>query len=254
VSSGEPRLQKPTKTSEPRPDPQPNPDDISIKEYFASGEFRREIARQLGGWTGIAESAIPVIVFVIANTLFPANIYPALIAAVVAALAIAGFRLLRKQSPRQALNGLVGIAIAAIWAARTGRAQDFYLPGILISYAYTAVIAGSVLFRRPLVGAVWAFFGNIGTEWRKNRGHYRMFFWLTLLWAVVWFVKVSIQGWMYISDASAAELGLARIILGNPPIVLLIILTAWVVRRHNRRHGIPEPTKEPPAVAPATEA
>ncbi|WP_163504750.1 DUF3159 domain-containing protein [Fodinicola acaciae] len=243
MTSGESRLEKPTTTSEPGSDP--NPDDISIREYFASGEFRREVARQLGGWTGIAESAIPVVVFVIANTFL--SLYPALIAAVAAALLIAGFRLLRKQSPRQALNGLVGIAIAAIWAARTGRAQDFYLPGILISYAYTLVIAGSVLFRRPLVGVVWAFFGNIGSEWRRDRGHYRMFFWLTLLWAVVWFAKVSVQAWLYVANASAAELGVARIIFGNPPIVLLIVVTAWVVRRHNKRHGIPEPTPETPA-------
>lgn len=242
MSSSEPKLEKPTKTSESGS----GPDDISIKEYFASGEFRREISRQIGGWSGMAESAVPVIVFVIANTVF--SLYPALIAAVASALVIAGFRLLRKQSPRQALNGLVGIAIAAIWAARTGRAEDFYLPGILISYGYAVIIAGSVLFRRPLVGVVWAFFGNIGPEWRQSRSHYRLFFWLTLFWVVVWVAKVTVQAWMYVAGASAAQLGVARIALGTPPVVLLLLVTAWVVRRHNKRHGIPEPTKAPPAV------
>lgn len=254
MTQGESRLQKPTESETPpvkKPSGgPPNLDEISIKEYFATGEFRREVARQVGGWTGIAESAIPVLVFVIANTFV--SLYPALIAAVASALLIAGFRLVRKQSPRQAFNGLFGIAIAAVVAARTGKAVDFYLPGILISYGYAVIIVGSVLIRRPLVGAVWAFFGNVGTEWRKNKRLYRLFWWLTLLWAAVWVVKVSVQAWMYLAGFSATELGIARIILGTPPIVVLIAITAWTVQRSNRKH--PEDVPAPESAAPEASA
>ncbi|GAA1717555.1 DUF3159 domain-containing protein [Fodinicola feengrottensis] len=249
MTPGESRLEKPTESEAvPATDEsggKPNLDDISIKEYFSTGEFRREVARQVGGWTGIAESAIPVIVFVAVNTF--TSLYPALIAAVASSLVIGAFRLIRKQSPRQAINGLFGIAVAAIYAAKTGKAVDFYLPGILISYAYAVVIAGSLLFRRPLVGAVWAFFGNIGTEWRKERRLFRMFSWLTVLWAVVWIAKVTVQAWMYLAGFSATELGIARIILGTPPIVLLIAVTAWCVQRSNARQTVTSDPDQDPA-------
>ena len=45
-------------------------------------------------------------------------------------LAIA--RLVRRQTPQFAISGVVGVAFGAFVASRTGNAEDFFLPGILI--------------------------------------------------------------------------------------------------------------------------
>lgn len=200
-----------------------------MRQAFSGEEFRTEVVRQLGGWRGIAESAVPVVIFVAVNTIW--GLYPGLIAAVGAAVLLSIFRLIRKQSPRQALNGLFGIAIAAFVAWRTGRAEDFYLPGIWLSYLYAVGIAATLFIRRPLVGLIWAFFGKTTEGWRENRRLYRTFWWLTVLWAAVWAAKVTAQAVMYYAGADATQLGIARLVLGNPPILLLLAITVWQVRR-----------------------
>jgi hypothetical protein len=72
------------------------------------------------------------------------------------AVAIAAYRLYRKQPVRHAVNGLVGIALGAYLAYRSGDPKQFYLPGILLALGQSAVLLGSVVIRRPLIGYVWA--------------------------------------------------------------------------------------------------
>jgi hypothetical protein len=215
------QLDPPERTTE-------EPAEPKLGDLLRSDAFRADVIKQIGGWRGIVESSVPVAVFVVANIL--TELKPALIASVASALLIAGVRLLRRQSPRQALNGLFGIALAAFIAYRSGRAEAFYLPGIWISSAYSAVFFLSVLFRRPLVGAAWAFIAG-RKDWRSDPRLYRAFTWLTLLWGVVWVAKVGAQAAMYYAGASATSLGVARLTLGYPPILLLVIVTLWQVRR-----------------------
>jgi hypothetical protein len=214
----------------------------TLKEMLASDAFRQDVIHQIGGWRGMAESAVPVVVFIVVNLL--TGLKPALWSSVGAALAIAAWRLARRQSPRQALNGLFGIAIAAFLAARTGKAEDFYLPGILLGLVYAVVFAASALVRRPLVGVAWGFLTGAGTRWRTDRALFRLFTWLTLLWAVVWAARIGIQAGMYLGGASATELGVARLVLGYPPLVVLLALTIWIVRR---RAPHPPPAGSEPA-------
>jgi hypothetical protein len=213
-------------------------EDPTLKEMLASDAFRQDVINQIGGWRGMAESAVPVLVFIVANML--TALQPALWWSVGSALAIAGWRLARKQSPRQALNGLVGIAIAAFLAARTGRAEAFYLPGILLGLVYSVAFAVSALARWPLVGVAWGFLTGAGTGWRQDRRLLRLFTWLTVLWAVVWATRIGIQAGMYLGGASATALGVARLILGYPPLVALLAVTIWVVRKQDLTPASPE--------------
>ncbi|OLE25118.1 MAG: hypothetical protein AUG44_16945 [Actinobacteria bacterium 13_1_20CM_3_71_11] len=195
--------------------------------------FTEQLASQLGGVRGVIESGIPVLVFVIAKLLLPLT--PALIVAVGSAVAIAVWRLARRQSVRHAVNGLVGIGIGAFLAWKTGSAKAFYLPGILISFGYGLALLVSVLVRRPLVGWAWSVLVAKGsTEWRGNPRLVRTFSWLTVLWAVTYLVKVAIQAvvFQHTSDTDpGTALGILRLALGYPPYLLLIAVTVWAVRR-----------------------
>jgi hypothetical protein len=195
--------------------------------------FSEQLASQLGGVRGVIESGMPVLVFVITKLLLPLT--PALIIAVGSAVAIAVWRLARRQSVRHAVNGLFGIGIGAFLAWKTGSAKAFYLPGILISLGYGLALLASVLVRRPLVGWVWSVLVAKGsTEWRGNPRLVRTFSWLTVLWAVTYLTKVVIQAivFQHTPDTDpGTALGILRLALGYPPYLLLIAVTVWAVRR-----------------------
>lgn len=191
-----------------------------------------QVSAQLGGWRGLIESSIPVIVFVTVNV--AAGLRPALFSAVGVAVALAVWRLVQRRSIQQAVNGLVGVGIGAVFALRSGEARDFYLPGILYGLGYSAVLLGSIAVRRPLVGWVWSVLADRGSQqWRHNPRLMRTFVWLTALWAATWIAKVGVQAGLYLADEETA-LGVARIVLGYPPYLLLLGITVWTVRRVSR--------------------
>jgi hypothetical protein len=200
-----------------------------------------QMADQLGGWRGLVESSIPVVVFVIANLV--TELRPAVIASVAVALLIAGLRLAQRRPVRHAVNGLVGIAIGAGIAWRTGDERDFYLPGILYGIGYGLVLLLSAAIRQPLVGWIWSVLVAKGrSEWRHDPRLVRTFTQLTVLWGVVWLAKVGVQAALYLAHQDTA-LGVARLALGYPPYVLLLLITVWTVRRVTRENapGAPLP-------------
>jgi hypothetical protein len=195
--------------------------------------FTEQLADQLGGVRGIVESGVPVLVFVVANIIW--SLKPAVIVAVLSAVVIAGWRLLRRESVRHAVNGLFGIAFGAILAWKTGSAKNFYLPGILLSLAYGVAMIASVVVRQPLVGWIWSVVVARGsTEWRGNPRLVRTFSWLTVLWAVTYLTKTLIQAVIFRNTPAndpGTALGVARLVLGYPPYVVLIAVTVYAVRR-----------------------
>ncbi|MGW5669641.1 DUF3159 domain-containing protein [Micromonospora sp. NPDC003776] len=192
-----------------------------------------QMADQLGGWRGLVESSIPVVVFVIANVV--GELRPAVIASVAVALLIAGLRLAQRRPVRHAVNGLFGIAIGAAIAWRTGDERDFYLPGILYGIGYGLALLLSAAIRQPLVGWIWSVLVAKGrSEWRDDPRLVRTFTQLTVLWGVVWLAKVGVQAGLYLAHQDTA-LGVARLALGYPPYALLLLITVWTVRRVTRQ-------------------
>lgn len=191
-----------------------------------------QMADQLGGWRGLVESSVPVVVFVVANII--TELRPAVIASVVVALLIAVLRLTQRRPIRHALNGLFGVAIGAAIALRTGNERDFHLPGILYGAVYGLALLASAALRQPLVGWIWSVLVASGrSEWRQDPRLVRTFTWLTVLWGVVWLVKVGAQAALWAAHQDTA-LGVARLALGYPPYALLLAITVWAVRRVTR--------------------
>ena len=56
---------------------------------------------------------------------------------------MAGWRILRREQLTQALGGVLGIGLGAAVALVTGRAQDFFVPGLVKNAGFTAVYAFS---------------------------------------------------------------------------------------------------------------
>ncbi len=194
------------------------------------------LMEQMGGVQGIVASTIPVVVFVLANLLFTLQI--AVIAALGAGVAIAVWRIVRRQPLQPAVSGLLGVGIAAFIAYRTGEARGFYLPGLIYSAVFGVAFLVSVIVRWPLAGVIWHGINGDGQGWRHNPALLRAYTWASLLWAAVFAARLVLQGFLYFNNQET-WLGIARLLMGYPLVGVALLGTIWAVRRANRA---PAPT------------
>jgi len=180
----------------------------------------------MGGLGGMVDSALPVIVFVIVKAV--STLGWAIGAAVGTAAVVSVIRLRRHEPLGQAIGGLIGVAVAAFIANRTGSAKGFFLLGIWSFVVYGAVLALSMLVRRPLIGVIWENLNGRGNGWRNDRKLVRKYDLATLLWVLVCAARFVVQRWLYDTD-QVGWLAFARIAMGYPVFILAIIGTALIV-------------------------
>jgi len=185
----------------------------------------------MGGVPGIIASTIPVAVFVVVNIV--STLQPALIAALASGVAIALWRIVRKQPLQPAVSGLFGVGIAAFIAYRTGEARGFYLPGLIYSAVLGLAFLVSVLVRWPLAGVIWHGINGDGQSWRRDPRLLRAYTWASLLWTLVFAARLVVQGLLYNADATT-WLGIARLAMGYPLVGVALLGTVWAVSRARR--------------------
>ena len=190
------------------------------------------LAEALGGPLGMLESAVPGVAFVVAYSIAGQEIRPAAIVAVALALVLTVARVARRESPRQALTGLVGVAFAAFIATRSGKAENFFLPGLLANAAYAAAMLISVAVRRPLVGIIVGQLDGEGNAWRGDPERTRVFTRATLMWAGLFLTRLAAQLPLYLAG-EVVVLGVVRTAMGLPLFALGLWLTYLLVRRRD---------------------
>ena len=73
-------------------------------------------------------------------------------------------------------------------------------------------------------------------HWRDDPRMVRAYSWLTLMWGVVFLVRVAVQWVLYRAD-EVELLGTASLLLGLPVTAVEVVVTLWVVARlHRHRH------------------
>lgn len=201
--------------------------------------YRKQMIDSIGGWSGTVITALPTVIFVIANTI--SGLKPAIIAAVATAVLLAGYRLVRKQSTQQAISGLFGVVIAALIAQRTGQARGYFLLGIWTSFVYAVPFAISIVVRRPLVGLLWEFLdptpADGDTPWFRRRPLLLAYTYATAIGLVVFLARGIVQLTLYGQDATG-WLAFARISMGYPLYIGAVGLAFWLVRRARKRLAV----------------
>ncbi|WP_345424861.1 DUF3159 domain-containing protein [Actinomycetospora chlora] len=196
---------------------------------------------QMGGVSGIVASGVPVVVFVVAQAV-AGNLVASIVAAVVSAVAVAVWRLVRGEAVQPALSGLLGVAVCAFVAWRTGEAKGFFLLGIWTSLVYGGVFLLSVLVRRPLVGVLWHLVNGEGQTWRRDPRVLRAFDLASLAWVVVFGARFVVQRWLYDSVYADTWLGWVRLAMGVPLALLAAAVTVWAIRRSRAASEAPAST------------
>jgi hypothetical protein len=186
-----------------------------------------DLAAALGGPLGIVETSLPAIAYAAVYGFTSTNTAAAVAVALTLVLTVA--RLVRRESPRQAITGLVGVGFAAFIAARSGKAENFYLPGLLANAAYAAAFLVSLAIRKPLVGILVGQLHHGSAGWQDDPRRVRAFARATWLWAGLFLTRLVVQLPLYLAGAVVA-LGVARTAMGLPLFALGLWLSWRLVR------------------------
>ena len=194
----------------------------------ALGVDRAMLDRAVGGWRGMIDSGLPAAVFVIAYLVSGQQLRPSLVAAVATGALIAVVRLLRREPLQQVVAGFFGVAISAFVATRTGRAENYFLVGILINVGYLAAYLVTSALRWPLLGLVIGSIRGDTTGWRRDPRQYRAYATASWIWAGMFAIRLIVQLPLYFAGAVGA-LGVAKLAMGWPMFLLAAYLSYQIL-------------------------
>lgn len=205
---------------------------------LASEEFSLNDA--IGGWRGLIESVVPGIAFVTSFVIVGGFKVPT-IAALSAVAILVVVRLVQGTPVTQALSGLFGVGLGAVWAWRAGEASAYFVPGLWLTGAFALGVLISMLVRWPAAGVVVALLKGWDSSWRSHPGIMRRMQWASGVYAVSQIIRLAVQVPLYLADATAV-LGGVKLAMGAP----LLALTLWVMWLMVRNAELPPAPQDQP--------
>jgi hypothetical protein len=192
---------------------------------------RRQLAKALGGKRGTVEAAVPTAAFAIA-WMATRQLELALGVSIGAAVVLLVARLVQRQTLQFVLTSMIGIAVAALFALRSGKAEDAFLPGIMYNAVVAAAVIFSIIVRWPFIGFLIGSVTGDPTGWRKDPAIVRLCTRLTWLFVLPNVIRVAVQWPIYLTG-NVGLLAAAKIALGWPLFVgALALMLAVLARGH----------------------
>lgn len=188
---------------------------------MSNEEDKAKILRAMGGTKGLLDSGLPALIFLVIFNITK-EVQQAAYGALALSLVLTIIRLAKRETIQHAISGVVGVAICAWLSNRTGKAEDFYLPGLWTNAIYGAVYLVSILVRWPIIGVIIGPLLEENFRWRKDPLRTKVYIKATWLWVGMFAIRLLVQYPLYISG-NVNALGTARLIMGYP----LFIATAW---------------------------
>ncbi|MFG2824223.1 DUF3159 domain-containing protein [Kitasatospora sp. NPDC048365] len=193
----------------------------------ASHEAAQSILQAFGGVRGMIDMTLPGLVFIVAF-----NITHKVSVAAWSALALCGVfvvvRLAKRETIQHAFSGVFGVALGAWISMKTGKAENFYLPGLLWNVGYCVALAVSALVRWPMIGVMLGPVTGEMFTWRKqNPGRLAAYTKATWAWVVIMGIKPLILFPLYFTH-NVNLLGWLKVALGIPPMLLAMYVT-WQI-------------------------
>jgi hypothetical protein len=190
--------------------------------------YEASVMAALGGRRGVAEAGLPTVAFIVVYT--PTrNLNAALWSALAIAGALTLVRLLKRDKVQFVLSGLVGVLASVLAAKFTGRANNFYLPGVFWNAGEAVFFAASALARWPAVGVVLGPVTGEMMAWRGQPERLRAFTRATWMLAGMFVFRVMVEVPLYLANQITA-LGAAKVLLGYP-LYLIVAFVCWQVIR-----------------------
>lgn len=188
---------------------------------MSSEADKAKILAAMGGKKGLLDSGLPALVFLVSFN-FTKDVTQSAYAALGLSLVLTLIRLIRRETVQHAISGVIGVAICAWLANRSGKAEDFYLPGLWTNAIYGAVYLVSIIARWPVIGLIIGPLLEENLRWRKDPLRTKVYIKATWIWVAMFSIRLLVQYPLYVSG-NVNLLGTARLIMGYP----LFILAAW---------------------------
>lgn len=223
----------------------------SWAQAIASDERFR--AQNVLGPAALLDAGLPLAIFTLVYTAAGRNLTLSLWVALGAGVLLAVVRLLRKEPLQNVVAGFLGVGLAAFMANRTGRAEDVFLPGLLINIGYGVAYLVSILVRWPLLGVFVGLVTSQGMGWRRDAALLRAYTLASLLWVGMFALRLAVQLPLYLSgEEQIGWLAGARLVM-SWPLFLLVAYLSWLIirpayRAHQEREAAaaPSPAKPDP--------
>ncbi len=198
-------------------------------------DIREEIRSLFIGDRTLGDSFAPPLLFVAVNAIW--SVGPAAAIAIAAGVVVAAWRVRKGQQVVYAVAGIAAVAFAAWLAVRSGRAEDYFLPGIVSTFAWAAGTLLSILIKRPLsTWTSWAYRQwPLRWYWRDDvRPAYSFVSWF---WFAYFLIRGVVSLWLYLVEQPEA-LAVWKTLTSWPTILPLLYYTYRVgVDRRNRLGG-----------------
>jgi hypothetical protein len=185
-------------------------------------EARHPLSALIGGPRGAIEGMAPPIVFVLAYALSGSQLAWAIGAALVIALLLASWRLLRGERPVRVVGALLVVALGALVAAYTGNAVAYFWPLVLANVVSALAFAVSILVRWPLLGVIVGPIAGTRMRWRSDPDLLRAYSRASWLWVGLNLIRAAVQVPL-IEGENLWALAAVR-----PVFYLLVLGTIWL--------------------------
>lgn len=196
----------------------------------------------VGGVRGLVESILPGLGFLVAYTITHDLLVSVLAPVALAAVFVAA-RAIGRTTMMPAVAGLIGIAVSALLALVTGRAEDNFVPGLIINAVSVAVLLVSLLVRWPLIGVIVGLLTNELVEWRADRAKRRVLTVATWLWVGLFSARLLVQAPLYFASQTQA-LAATKLLMGVPLYAAMLWVTWLLVRAVYSRQDSPSPQSD----------
>ncbi len=195
-----------------------------MSDHHLRDDIRDDLRGLFVGDRTIGDSFLAPVVFVVVNSL--SSLGPAAAAAVFVGGAVALWRIRKGQQPSYAFGGIIAIAFAAALALRSGRAETYFLPGIVGAAA--GAIGGliSVVAGRPL--AAWSswFYRQWPLEWYWRPDVRPAYTSVTWVWIAFFAARAGVQGVLFAQERP--EMLAAAKVLTSWPLIVPLLIASYV--------------------------
>ena len=196
--------------------------------YEGHQEDRDKVLGALGGTRGLLDSGLPSIVFLIAFNISH-NLNKSALVAILLSVIFAVARLAKRETLQHAISGVIGVAFCALLARHTGKAADFYLPGLIINVIYGFIYTLANLAGWPVLGVLLGPILGENLAWRKVAARKKAYSRAGWLWVSLFVSRLIVQYPLYKTN-HINWLGTARLIMGTP-LFLLVGWGTWLILR-----------------------
>lgn len=202
--------------------------DLRERREEMSAEQKKKVLEAFGGKRGLIDSGVPALVFLVVFNLRD-SLRDAIYGALALSVALTIWRLIRRDTLQHALSGIFGVLICAWFARNSGKAEDFYLPGLITNVVYGTVYLIANLAGFPILGLILGPILGENLAWRKDPARKRAYTNASWLWVGLFISRLIVQYPLY-KSGSVDLLGIARLAMGYP-LFLAVVWGSWLIIR-----------------------